>query len=103
MLQCIHKKASVALHKKSQRANPVRIKGKSNARPKKISDAIPAGVKTMAGEAESKVKQVLQAQLSKLDLVSREEFDVQSQVLIRTREKLEAMEARIAALESGAS
>ncbi|MFT5276557.1 MAG: BMFP domain-containing protein YqiC [Glaciecola sp.] len=70
---------------------------------KNISDAIPAGVKTMAGEAESKVKQVLQAQLSKLDLVSREEFDVQSQVLIRTREKLEAMEARIAALESGAS
>jgi BMFP domain-containing protein YqiC len=43
---------------------------------------------------------VLQAQLAKLDLVSREEFDVQSQVLIRTREKLEAMETRIAALES---
>jgi len=59
-------------------------------------------VKTMAGEAEGKVKQVLQAQLSKLDLVTREEFDVQNQVLIRTREKMEAMEARIAALESGA-
>jgi BMFP domain-containing protein YqiC len=55
----------------------------------------------MAGEAEGKVKQVLQAQLSKLDLVTREEFDVQNQVLIRTREKMEAMEARIAALESG--
>ncbi|MFQ3206432.1 MAG: BMFP domain-containing protein YqiC [Glaciecola sp.] len=67
---------------------------------KNISNAIPSGVKTMAGEAEGKVKQVLQAQLAKLDLVSREEFDVQSQVLIRTREKLEAMEARIAALES---
>jgi BMFP domain-containing protein YqiC len=66
---------------------------------KNISDAIPAGVKSMAGEAEGKVKQVIQSQLTKLDLVTREEFDVQSQVLIRTREKLEAMEARIAALE----
>ncbi|MDT0581982.1 MULTISPECIES: ubiquinone biosynthesis accessory factor UbiK [Alteromonadaceae] len=67
---------------------------------KNISDAIPPGVKTMAGEAENRVKQVLQAQLSKLDLVTREEFDVQSQVLIRTREKLEALEARLAALET---
>ncbi|MDT0596448.1 ubiquinone biosynthesis accessory factor UbiK [Glaciecola petra] len=67
---------------------------------KNISNAIPPGVKSMADEAEVKVKQVLQAQLSKLDFVSREEFDVQSQVLIRTREKLEALEARIADLES---
>lgn len=66
---------------------------------KNISNAIPSGVKNMAGEAEEKVKQILQAQLSKLDFVSREEFDVQSQVLIRTREKLEALEARLAALE----
>jgi hypothetical protein len=68
---------------------------------KNISNAIPLGVKNMAGEAEEKVKQVLQAQLNKLDFVSREEFDVQSQVLIRTREKLEAIEARLAALEAG--
>jgi len=67
---------------------------------KNISDAIPAGVKSMAGEAEGKVKQILQSQLSKLDLVTREEFDIQNKVLIRTREKLEAMEARIAALEA---
>lgn len=66
---------------------------------KNISNAIPPGVKTMAGEAEEKVKQVLQAQLNKLDFVSREEFDVQSQVLIRTREKLEALEKRLSALE----
>jgi BMFP domain-containing protein YqiC len=67
---------------------------------KNISNAIPPGVKSMADEAEGKIKQVLQAQLSKLDFVSREEFDVQSQVLIRTREKLEAMEERIAQLEN---
>jgi len=69
---------------------------------KNISNAIPPGVKSMAGEAEEKVKQVLQSQLNKLDFVSREEFDVQSQVLIRTREKLEALEARLAELEANA-
>ena len=68
-----------------------------------IANAIPPGVKSMAGEAEEKVKQVLQGQLNKLDFVSREEFDVQSQVLIRTREKLEALEARLAALETNES
>lgn len=67
---------------------------------KNISNAIPSGVKNMAGEAEEKVKQVIQGQLTKLDFVSREEFDVQSQVLIRTREKLEALEARLSALEA---
>ena len=64
---------------------------------------MPPGVKSMASEAEGKVKQILQSQLSKLDLVTREEFDVQTQVLIRTREKLEALEARVDALEQGES
>ena len=41
----------------------------------------------------------LQAQLNKLDLVSREEFDVQTKVLLRTREKLTALEAKLAQLE----
>ena len=68
---------------------------------KQITESIPPGVKTMAEGAETKVKQILQAQLSRLDVVSREEFDVQSKVLIRTREKLEALEARIAQLEKG--
>ena len=67
---------------------------------KQIADAIPPGVKNMAEEAEGRVKTVLQSQLSKLDLVTRQEFDIQSQVLIRTREKLDVMEARVAALEA---
>ena len=67
---------------------------------RQIADSVPPGVKNMAEEAEGKIKQVLQAQLSKLDLVTREELDIQTQVLIRTREKLEAMESRIAALEA---
>jgi BMFP domain-containing protein YqiC len=66
---------------------------------KQISNAVPPGMKTMAEDAEAKVKQVLQSQLSRLDFVSREEFDIQSQVLMRTREKLEALETRLAKLE----
>ncbi|HAU91816.1 MAG: accessory factor UbiK family protein [Alteromonadaceae bacterium TMED7] len=67
---------------------------------RQIADSVPPGVKNMAEEAEGKIKQVLQSQLSKLDLVTREEFDIQTQVLIKTREKLEAMEVRLAALEA---
>lgn len=65
-----------------------------------IANAMPPGVKNMAEEAEGKVKQVLQAQLSKLDFVTREEFDIQTQVLVRTREKLEALENRLLDLEN---
>lgn len=69
---------------------------------KQVVDSIPPGVKTVAEGFEAKVKQILQAQLSKLDFVSREEFDVQTAVLQRTREKLQALEERIDALEKGA-
>ncbi|RCU45471.1 MULTISPECIES: ubiquinone biosynthesis accessory factor UbiK [Corallincola] len=67
---------------------------------KQISNALPPGVKNIADEFEAKTKQVLQAQLAKLDLVTREEFDVQTQVLLRTREKLTALEQRLSQLES---
>ncbi|MBC3766500.1 ubiquinone biosynthesis accessory factor UbiK [Neptunicella marina] len=70
---------------------------------KQISEAVPPGLKNMAEGAESKVKQILQSQLSKLDVVSREEFDIQSQILIRTREKLTELEARISELEKQAA
>jgi BMFP domain-containing protein YqiC len=70
---------------------------------KQITDSLPPGVKNMAEGAEAKVKQVLQAQISRLDFVSREEFDIQSQVLMRTREKFEALESRITALENPSS
>lgn len=66
---------------------------------KQISDNVPPGVKNVAEGLEAKVKQILQAQLSKLDFVSREEFDVQTQVLVRTREKLEQLEKRLETLE----
>jgi hypothetical protein len=55
-----------------------------------------------AKDIEKNLKASLAAWLSKLDLVTREEFDVQSQVLARTRETLQALEARVARLETPA-
>ncbi|HET9764989.1 MAG TPA: accessory factor UbiK family protein [Casimicrobiaceae bacterium] len=55
-----------------------------------------------ARDAEKNVKAMLTSALAKLDLVTREEFDIQTGVLARTREKLEALEARVAELEARA-
>ncbi|UCV15179.1 accessory factor UbiK family protein [Quatrionicoccus australiensis] len=52
-----------------------------------------------ARDIEKNAKAVISGLLGKLDLVTREEFDVQAQVLARTREKLKELEARIEALE----
>jgi ubiquinone biosynthesis accessory factor UbiK len=48
------------------------------------------------------VRALLRSALSRLDLVSREEFDIQVALLARTREKLDALEERLASLEAGA-
>lgn len=53
-------------------------------------------------DIEKNARAMLSGLLGKLDLVSREEFDIQAQVLLRTREKLKALEERVARLESGA-
>ncbi len=68
---------------------------------RQIQSALPPSLKNLSQEAESKFKQTLQAKLSELDFVSREEFDVQTQVLLRTREKLNALEKRLDALMQG--
>jgi BMFP domain-containing protein YqiC len=52
-----------------------------------------------ARDLEKNVKAVVSGFFSKLDLVTREEFDIQAEVLARTREKLKALEARVDALE----
>ncbi|NTS75714.1 accessory factor UbiK family protein [Catenovulum sp. SM1970] len=65
-----------------------------------VSDALPPGVKQLAEDVEGKTKQVLQQQLNKLDVVTREEFDVQTRVLMRTREKLVDLEQKLAELEA---
>lgn len=66
---------------------------------RRLADSLPGGLKALQADAEQNFRAVLQAGLSRLDLVTREEFDVQSAVLRRTREKLEALEARLAKLE----
>ena len=66
---------------------------------RKLAAAVPPGVQALRRDLEDNFKAVLQAGLNKLDLVSRQEFDVQAAVLRRTREKLEALEVRLAELE----
>jgi len=66
---------------------------------RQISNSIPAGVKGLQQDVEKNVHTLLQGAFARLDLVTREEFDVQSKVLLRTREKLEALEKLVADLE----
>ena len=65
----------------------------------KISGLMPPGVKELQQDLEKNVQGVLQAAFTRMDLVTREEFDVQTEVLARTRSKLETLERQIAALE----
>lgn len=67
---------------------------------RRLVDTLPGGLKALQADAEQNFRAVLQAGLARLDLVTREEFDVQAAVLKRTREKLEALDARLAALEA---
>lgn len=68
---------------------------------RRLAAAVPPGITALRRDLEENLKAVLQSGLSRLDLVSRQEFDVQAAVLRRTREKLEALEARLATLENG--
>jgi len=67
---------------------------------RRISAVLPPGFREIQDDAEKNLRAVLQSTFAKLDLVTREEFEVQSAVLLRTREKLEALEARVTKLES---
>ena len=70
---------------------------------KRLSAMMPADLTAAKEDVERNVKTVLQAGLRKLDLVTREEFEVQRAVLLRTREKLEALEAKLTELEAQVS
>ncbi|MDH3550914.1 MAG: accessory factor UbiK family protein [Gammaproteobacteria bacterium] len=65
----------------------------------KLADAVPEGLRSMREDLEDNFRAVLRSSLSKLDLVTREEFEVQEAVLAKTRDKLEALEARLKELE----
>jgi hypothetical protein len=66
---------------------------------RRLAGSVPEGVMALRRDLEQNFKGVLQSQLAQLDLVTREEFDVQATVLKRTREKLAALEQRLADLE----
>lgn len=53
-----------------------------------------------AKDIEKNIKAMLQSGLTRLDLVTRQEFDIQAEVLRKTREKVERLEARVTALEA---
>ncbi|MDT7009521.1 ubiquinone biosynthesis accessory factor UbiK [Enterobacter cancerogenus] len=67
---------------------------------RQVHESMPKGIREFGDDVEKKIRQTLQAQLVRLDLVSREEFDVQTQVLLRTREKLALLEQRLNELEN---
>ena len=66
---------------------------------RKLADAVPGGLRSIREDLEQSFRVVLRGGLEKLDLVTREEFEVQEAVLARTREKLEALEQRLAEIE----
>jgi BMFP domain-containing protein YqiC len=67
---------------------------------RRLADAVPESVRSFGRDLEGNFKAVLQAQLSKLDLVSRHEFDVQAALLVRTQAMLIALEARLKEVET---
>ena len=65
----------------------------------KIAAGLPAGLGQVHEDLRNNIHAAVSAALARMDLVSREEFDVQSAVLARTREKLSALEAKVSELE----
>lgn len=70
---------------------------------KRLSSLIPEPLQATQQDIESNLRSGLESGLRKMNLVTREEFDVQTAVLLRTREKLEQLEKRIMEMETGAN
>lgn len=66
---------------------------------RKLAESVPEGLRSMRDDLEKNFRGVLRSGMSKLDLVTREEFEVQEAVLARTREKLEQLEAKLKEFE----
>lgn len=67
---------------------------------KRLSESLPPGLNKFKKELEKNFKAILQSMFTKLDLVTREEFDVQKKVLTKTRVKINALEKQISYLEN---
>jgi len=66
----------------------------------RLSSAMPSSVKHLQADIENNLKSGLESGLQKMNLVTREEFDIQSAVLLKTREKIDTLEQKIKALEA---
>ena len=66
---------------------------------RRLAEALPQGLRNMREDLEQNFRGILKTGLVRLDLVTREEFEVQESVLARTRQKLDALEERLASLE----
>ncbi len=66
---------------------------------KQFTQALPKDPLGIKDDLEKNIRAAMQMAFNRMNLITREEFDVQSAVLLRTREKLEALEARVAQLE----
>jgi Uncharacterized protein conserved in bacteria len=67
---------------------------------RRVADGMPRGLASLQEDFQRNLRAALEAALRRLDLVSRDEFDIQQAVLARTREKLEALEKRVTELEA---
>ncbi len=67
---------------------------------RRLAESVPQGLRSVKDDLEKNFRSVLRAGLGKLDLVTREEFEVQEAVLARTRQKLEALEERLISIET---
>ena len=70
---------------------------------RKLAESVPEGVRSMQKDLEDGFRSVLRNGISKLDLVTREEFEVQEAVLAKTRAKLEELEKRLAEHEESSA
>jgi BMFP domain-containing protein YqiC len=68
---------------------------------KRLLESLPQAVRGAQADLEANFRVVLRNALGKMDLVTRDEFDVQTKVLERTRARLTQLEARLAQLEQG--
>ena len=67
---------------------------------RRVAGNLPPGLQGLQDDLQRNLRSAMESALTKLNLVSREEFEIQQAVLLRTREKLRALEVRVAALEA---
>jgi BMFP domain-containing protein YqiC len=70
---------------------------------RRLADTVPDSLRAVGDDLEKNFRGVLRSGFARLDLVTREEFEVQQAVLARTREKLEQLEAKLAEMEAEAA